>query len=134
MAKTQAKKVAKKAARKTKKEAKQSKEQLTIAILVRARELLSKRGGWGKDLGAADKEGNEVATSDKTACKFCATGALDRAIYDLTGEIWAPVKPYAELLGFVGCGALENWNDERTSKRPVLALFSSAIARLEGQA
>jgi hypothetical protein len=123
-------KPAKKAARKAKKAAKQSKEQLVIAVLSRARELIAKRGGWITEIGAADKQGQEVPFDGKEACRFCATGALDRAAFDLIGE-WTNLDPHINALGFKSAGALENWNDEQTSKKAVLELFGSAIARLE---
>lgn len=124
------KKAAKKAKKQAKKAAKQSREQLVIAVLSRARELLSKRGGWITEIGAADKDGQEVPFDGKEACRFCATGALDRAAFDLTGE-WTNLDPHINALGFKSAWALENWNDEQASKKAVLSLFSAAIAKLE---
>jgi hypothetical protein len=130
MAKT-AKKQAKKAAKRAvKKAAKQSKEQLVIAVLSRARELLSK--GWTRKVAARDAANVAVYAASFTACKFCAYGAIKRSVLDLTGaENFETEDAVITALGFEVCDGLFHFNDGAKSKKAVLGLFGSAIQRLE---
>jgi hypothetical protein len=120
-------KPAKQAKKQTKKAAKQSKAQLVIAVLSRARELLSK--GWATEWFAYDLDGKEVGIIDGSACTFCATGAIYRSMHDLTGST-EPADMIFEALD-MDSSDLEQFNDNSKTKKPVLKLFSTAIARLE---
>ena len=51
--------------------------------LVFRRAMVFLRSGWCKGMPAMDKKGNSVNFDSPSACKFCATGALDRAAKDL---------------------------------------------------
>lgn len=128
------KKQAKKAARKAKKAAKQSKEQLVIAVLSRARELIAK--GWTRGNAAKDEHGEAVAPLSEQACTFCAYGAITRSTYDLIGKDSDDAEE--EILVTLGFKPrmwddLFTFNDKAKSKKPILTLFDKAIAKLEAQ-
>jgi hypothetical protein len=126
-----AKRATKKAAKKVaKKAAKQSQKQLTISILERAKELLSK--GWTKKTAAKNADNKAVPATAPTAFKFCAFGAIQRSVFDLTGEVNAD-KEYVILaeLGYEDWDELFKFNDGAKTKKSVLSLFSTAIAKLE---
>src|SRR5438128_2741554 len=55
-------------------------------ILDRAADLIEEFG-WAKGVLARNSSGKEVAPWDKSARRFCATGAIARAWFDLTGEV-----------------------------------------------
>jgi hypothetical protein len=125
------KKQAKKAAKK------QSKEQLTLAVLSRARQLIAK--GWTRGDMATSKDGRHTDPRSNTACRFCAMGAVVRASADLTGDnlddayINKTTKGALDQLRELVGPSVGKFNDEQTSKRPVLAAFDQAIAKLEAQ-
>jgi hypothetical protein len=123
MAKKQAKKKAAK---------KQSKEQLTLAVLSRARQLIAKPGGWNNEWVAIDKSGSWVSPCSPDARSFCAAGAVQRGVFDLGASSLAEGKALKALRNALG-GNIAAFNDKQTSKRPVIAALDKAIAKLEAQ-
>jgi uncharacterized membrane protein len=129
-------KLAKKAIKKAaKKAAKQTQKQLVMAVLERAKELLSKPKAWTKGVAARNKEGVAVSSVGKAACQFCAYGAITRSVFDLTGEVNSDSEDIARYaLGFDVWDDLFEFNDKAKTKKVVLGLFGTAIQRLEAQA
>lgn len=99
-------------------------------ILRAARELIAR--GWTRNWWATDAKGHRVQWLDRRACRFCAQGAVLRALQDADGhlsrepQIWPLLK--------VPGASLAAWQDDEARKRTeVLAVFDAAIARLEGK-
>lgn len=119
---------------KTEKMNKKRQEQLVITILERARELVRK--GWTRNQMAATKNGKQTDTKSDAACKFCTMGAVGRAYLDLTGDkgnIWfsaATRSALSHLEAFAGT-SIASFNDSQTTKKPILALFDKALAKLD---
>jgi hypothetical protein len=116
---------------------KKSKAVTAVEILKYARALLAKRGGWTKTFYARSRTSRAVAANSPNACRFCAYGALLRAVHDLDAEqLYAPLTPRV-----VAFNALEqstpdpngivHFNDKQATVRPILAVYDKAIAKLE---
>ena len=100
----------------------------TIDIFRRARELLS--SGWCKYSLALDAHDRSVPAWHPLACRWCATGAIDRAICE-------SVKPFVfkrvlnEFKVINGINNVSHWNDYMMqTKDDVLKTFDQTIERL----
>lgn len=100
----------------------------TLEVLRKAREVIANPEHWTRGAYAKDVNGNEVNFAGKTACKFCAAGAIFRAhggnyaIQALTAEL---PKTSNTVITF------NDWSRRKHSE--VLALYDRAIATLEAQ-
>jgi hypothetical protein len=110
--------------------AKKNKAVTARDILIYARALLAKRGGWTKGSYAKDKQGNAVTEDSPEACSFCAQGAIYRAIYDL-GPSDSALMLLDHTFSRIGEIGLISFNDRQASKRPVIAEYDRAIQKLE---
>ena len=92
--------------------------------------------GWVQCEFATDAKGNEVDPLSDDACKFCMTGAIDRAVWDLdltlhTEEYWDEldrvihkVLPSDDPFGH---GVMVHFNDdEETTQQDVITAFDRA--------
>ena len=109
---------------------------LTIRILRRARNLMRK--GWTKDAYARNAKGRGVNFKAKTATHFCATGALRRASYEITGSKcgWHPTVALADryVRDALDTGSLPHFNDYKaTTKKQMLEGFGIAIELAKGE-
>ncbi len=60
-------------------------------ILIAARALLAKRGGWGRHQLATNREGRGVPPGNQDAVTFCALGSLKHygmAVIDADALLW----------------------------------------------
>lgn len=55
-------------------------------LLIAARALIEDPSRWTTHSYAKDRDGHSVAEFSGQACKWCAAGALSRAIYDCEGK------------------------------------------------
>lgn len=111
---------------------KKDKKQVVIAVIQRAHDLIAKRGGWTKGLYARDAKQQNVAITNETACAFCADGALQRGIYDITGNFNGSIYRAARTAIYETIpDGLTTLNDNQKTKRPVLNLFKKTLLRLE---
>lgn len=104
-------------------------------VLTKAKKLIEK--GWCRETAAKNASGEAVDPLDKSACRWCAMGALER-VRGYDGAI--TISPEDRYLS-AACGVSSHpwsyisFNEDQTSKRPVLAAFDRAIklAKSEGQ-
>lgn len=105
-----------------------------LSVLTRARELVAR--GWVQNKTATALDGNPVSYHNPGAAKFCATGALWRAIHDtktidsleLRNRLYAYLGKYVpwsehDLIVFN--------DDEHTTQQDILELLDTAIKDLE---
>ena len=101
-----------------------------LAVLTKARDLISAPESWTKGQYARDASGEAVVPTSPAAVCFCSWGALDRAV----GGMFTPKATEAVRLIIVGLereddyGALSRFNDALgTSHADVLEAFDNAI-------
>lgn len=104
----------------------------TVELLASARELV--RLGWTRGASARDVSGKQVNLRSKSACKFCMSGALDRASADSImhgGNEEARLARH-HLASATGSEGIARFNDApgRTLEQ-VLRTFDAAIRRAE---
>jgi hypothetical protein len=101
----------------------------TTDILSTARKLIE--AGWIQDTFAEDMFGNPVYSTDAAACRWCLSGALNKAddVYDRPGPL--AVYAFEAIKDEIGEHDIEAWNDapDRTQDE-VLALIDRVIAKL----
>lgn len=73
---------------------------------MKAYELIER--GWCREALARDTSGKHVGTNSKSACAWCAVGAIDR-VYNTSPEFEAALAKLAAEIGTEEIGA---WNDE----------------------
>src|SRR5918996_1896844 len=84
-----------------------------VKILERAAELVDQ--GWAQNAGARDRHRNAVEATSPTAERWCLSGALARARYELSGT--TELTEWSLLLGVIcrvtapKCHDLVDWND-----------------------
>jgi hypothetical protein len=109
----------------------------TKATLIRAKELLSKPGAWIQNYSSKDDQGNSVPFTNDTACKFCLSGAIERAVIEVNGGM--------SYLSTAQCrSAVENANDNikargivsfndthGRSKKEIIEVLDTAIQQFD---
>lgn len=93
-------------------------------VLTKARNLLKK--GWTKGVFARNKYGHEVSINSRSACKFCAQGAVAKVTtheHNHSSYILA-----RNFLNKFTDGMLMSFNDNSNKER-VLELFDKAITK-----
>jgi hypothetical protein len=110
-----------------------TKEEL-VDVLVKARALVAK--GWTKNSYAKTAKGDPVDWDDPKACRFCATGAVYRAVGAYDTRIG--MRTFALLDGHPRMKDFDNdivaFNDSQKTKKPVLQIFDDLIDVLSGVA
>jgi hypothetical protein len=74
---------------------------LTYHVITRAREIIADKHHWTQGTPAALQNGRPTLPNDKRASRFCATGAMMRVGFELTGDL-----AQARLLTEAACAAL----------------------------
>lgn len=93
---------------------------LEAQVVERAIALLNTGHCWGAL--ARDKRGEDVYEPyDEEAVKFCAAGALMRAVFDITGELYGGTVLDALArrvagVDFMDWDDLNKWNDRRPKR------------------
>jgi hypothetical protein len=97
-------------------------------VLNDAADLIEQRG-WAKRAGARDSTGTLVAPLDPYACRWCATGAIERAAggFSLMAPALVALRRHLGLRGF---GGVPGWNDRQPNARPVIAALRAAAKEL----
>jgi hypothetical protein len=107
-------------------------EATAVDILRQARQLLAKPNGWTKGWAAQAEDGTVVGVRDKSASKFCASGAVIRAAYELgvdgSQEERAAMVGYSSETPFPFL--LTAFNDSQQTIQPVIEAFDRAITKL----
>lgn len=99
---------------------------LEIAILRRAREIISDPAKWTQGAFARDSQGSMIPPNHTAACSWCAIGALSRAAFELK----APPGFGAGALDMLGAlRPLNDINDEE-GHAAVLDLFDKALEEI----
>lgn len=101
-------------------------------ILVNARRLLAKRGGWTQRTEARLSSGEPTLSEDPDATSFCLLGAVYRFMSDTphaeANRAWGAIK---DATGARDSYGIVNWNDRpKRRKREVLAVIDEAIAKV----
>lgn len=114
-------------------------------IFKRAKEILEVPGVWTRHVLARARCGTPVGFEDPEACKFCAVGAIYRAVnekyarsmfvsYDDTAQV-VTCRAVELLDKYISPGSEFNYtaafNDAQESVEPVLELFNKAISETE---
>jgi hypothetical protein len=105
-------------------------------VLTEAKRLITK--GWTRDIYAADAEGDPIPWDDPKACHFCASGAVYRAIRNLTGKTMTAFADNKVLALLEEHPVVAHYdadiawfNDKQTNKVPVLQVFDDVIKKLQ---
>ena len=101
-------------------------------ILNRAAELVTQ--GWCKMTAAKDELGRHVPPTHPNACRWCATGAIDKAVDDIIPNLgrheqaWEVnrLAKYVQEANGIVC-LLHRWNDsEKTTQEQVIQVLKYA--------
>jgi hypothetical protein len=99
-----------------------------IAVLDRARELISDERRWCKRAFAVTWLDIPVTVGSRYARRFCAVGAIKRAGRDLG----LPVEDASRVLEWQTGRPVAGWNDDKVrAHAEVIAAFDAAIATLD---
>src|SRR5262249_47274410 len=99
-----------------------------VAVLVRARELISDERGWCKRGFAFTWLDIPVPVGSRYARRFCALGAINRA----GRELALPVEDASKALEWQTVRPVVDWNDDKVrTHAEVVAAFDAAIAALD---
>ena len=99
-----------------------------IAVLTRARELISEERHWCRGMYARAWFFLPVRPEFKAARRYCALGAIMRAAH----ELQLPTSRASAALKRQTGSLIPNWNDSpRRSHAEVLAAFDGALAGLK---
>lgn len=113
-----------------------------LKVIKYARDLLADENGWTQHTFARNSNREAVSVYDENACSFCLAGAIQRAVYKISGSMDNSSRPefhyceiinniYDDVLDVVNYG-ITSWNDnESTSSEDVLKLMDNIIERLE---
>lgn len=88
-------------------------------LIIETKRLIKDRATWTRDAAARDKNDNIVNITSPTACKFCVTGAVERARLNLCLEEGSKVEHQARQLlretsrRMVGYSSIVTVNDEQ---------------------
>lgn len=102
-------------------------------VIERAIALLNTGHCWGAL--AKDKWGDDIGDPyEETAAKFCAAGALMRAVFDITGQLYGgevldKLARRVAGVAFLDWDDLNEWNDRRP-KRVVIRQFEEWLRDL----
>lgn len=107
----------------------------TRQILIGARELVARPGGWTQGVFARNRDGEKVCLSQKEAVCFCASGAISRAAQEQMGgspEEGENSANALELLFLCIPGpSIPDWNDSPgRTQGEVVSAFDRIIGLL----
>ena len=101
-------------------------------IIVRALELISDDSKWTEATDARDAHGRPCRVEASEAVRFCAVGALARAVFELTGGSFALADQIeTAVLAANGLSGLEleslPWINDREGRERIVAMFRKAL-------
>ena len=100
----------------------------TVAVLVRAREIIADERHWCKRTFASTWLDLPVHVGSRYALRFCALGAIKRA----GRELGLPFKDASRALEWQTVRPVADWNDDKVrTHAEVVAAFDAAIATLD---
>jgi hypothetical protein len=95
-------------------------------VLRNARALIARPADWTRGVHARTENGRPVMWHDQQACRWCALGAINRAVYDLVGH-----KERAEGIAdeiIADCFPCNlSWINDKDGHATVLQLFDKAL-------
>jgi hypothetical protein len=98
-----------------------------VAVLTRARDLISEEQRWCKRAFAVTWLDIPVTTGSRYARRFCALGAIKRAGH----ELGLPVNEASRALEWQTVRPVPDWNDDKVrTHAEVVAAFDAAIITL----
>jgi hypothetical protein len=104
---------------------------LQTQIVSRALELIADDATWTRGAMARTAAGNKCAWSDTAAVRFCAAGALGRAVDEIVGAysfaLVQEVEKYILAANNFACSSLPTINDLR-GHAFIVAMFRRALA------
>jgi hypothetical protein len=99
-----------------------------VAVLARARDLISDEQRWCKRSYAATWLDIPVLVGSRFARRFCALGAIQRA----GRELRLPIEDASRTLEWQTVRPVPDWNDDKVrTHAEVVAAFNAAIAALD---
>jgi|SRR5215469_5307515 len=101
-----------------------------LGILKAALKLVSDPKRWTKSVFAVDKNGYSVPSTDPSAVRWCAVGALTK-IGGKTAARYAAARALTIACGGVG---ITDVNDGRNGRKRIIAAFQRAIKKLAKKA
>lgn len=105
----------------------------TLSLLIAARQLIADPANWTTKVYARAKDDTSRIPTERTACKFCALGAVHHAMGHVSYE--GTTRSVTDALHLsarkMGAANVPELNDKQGHGR-VLAMFDSAICSLEG--
>jgi hypothetical protein len=102
-------------------------------IIVRALELISDESRWTAGVLALDEHRLPCRVEAPEAVRFCAVGAIGRAIFELMGAVHGNLVEQVEtaVLAANGLNGLETeslpWINDREGRERVVAMFQKAL-------
>lgn len=108
-------------------------ESLVVDVLGRSKDIIQK--GWAQGADALTKDDNETDITSRSAIKFCATAAIDKAMTAarVSGDHYDEVQELAfdhlKKAGHI-TGEIQSWNDTKCrTQAQVVKAFSGAVMR-----
>ena len=109
----------------------QKEVETAVAVLTRARELISDEGRWCKGTLARGWLDVPVPVKSRLARRFCAIGAIERA----GSQLGLPIADACSALEWQIIRSIPRWNDaRRRTHADVVAAFDAAIGTLAAMA
>ena len=106
---------------------------LVHQVIARARQLIDAEGSWVQAYAAVSADGTPVEPFDERAVRFCASGALLRAAFELTNSITAARELHQaacrKLLPHALCAVhtIEDLNDTSIGRGTILQLLDEYL-------
>jgi hypothetical protein len=106
---------------------------LVHQVITRARQLIDDEGNWIQVYAAVSADGTPVDPFDERAVRFCASGALFRAAFELTCEIATATELRDAVCGrllpdsLCAVHAIEDLNDTSIGRGTILQLFDEYL-------
>jgi hypothetical protein len=106
---------------------------LVHQVITRARQLIDDEGSWIQVYAAVSADGTTVEPFDERAVRFCASGALLRAAFELTSNLAAATElrdaACRKLVPHACCAVhtIEDLNDTSIGHGTILYLFDEYL-------
>mgnify|MGYP001571889054 CR=1 FL=1 len=99
---------------------------IDIQILEIARAKVANPKTWTRGCAARDRRGEEVAAESAEAVRWCALGAVGRAMFELGAPVSAAQSAFRRLDGNASLLSISAIND-LSGRKAALALFDRAL-------
>ena len=99
---------------------------IDIQILEIARAMIANPKTWTRGCAARDRRGEEVAPESAEAVRWCALGAVGRAMFELGAPVSAAQSAFKRLDGNAWLLSISDIND-RKGRKAAVSLFDAAL-------